>query len=176
MELKKKAEAEAHLMELRAKLQAVIGDVDIGENCGTQAFKDYLYKVERLPVLKTTTKYAEAADDEAIQLLRAYCKKHRPELVAFFETVQEFREWAKIKSTYIDGYMKWINPATGRNGICPAGAERKFTQDRIFQSRFPSFSIPKAFAGMANSQTHWSLAIRLTTFISWVTHFRTGRP
>ena len=67
----KKAEAEAHLVDLRAKLQAVIGNVDIGENCGTQAFKDYLYKTENLPVLKTTTKYAEAADDEAMQLLRA---------------------------------------------------------------------------------------------------------
>ena len=87
----KKEEAEAHLVELRAKLQAVIGDVDIGENCGTQAFKDYLYKTEGLPVLKTTAKYAEAADDEAIQLLRAYCKKHRPDMVEFFDTVQEFR-------------------------------------------------------------------------------------
>lgn len=110
----KKAEAEAHLVELRSKLQAIIGDVDIGENCGTQAFKNYLYQTESLPVLKTTAKYAEAADDEAIQLLRAYCKKKRPELVPFFETVQEFRKWAKIKSTYIDGYLKWVNTATGR--------------------------------------------------------------
>ena len=110
----KKEEAEAHLVELRAKLQAVIGDVDIGENCGTQAFKDYLYKTEGLPVLKTTAKYAEAADDEAIQLLRAYCKKHRPDMVELFDTVQEFRKWAKIKSTYIDGYAKWINDTTGR--------------------------------------------------------------
>ena len=35
----KKAEAEAHIVELRARLQAVIGAVEIGENCGTQAFK-----------------------------------------------------------------------------------------------------------------------------------------
>lgn len=35
-------------------------------------------------------------------------------MVSFFDTVQEFRKWAKIKSTYIDGYLKWINPATGR--------------------------------------------------------------
>ena len=131
----KKAEAEAHLVELRAKLQAVIGDVDIGENCGTQAFKDYLYKTERLPVLKTTTKYAEAADDEAIQLLRAYCKKHRPEMVEFFDPVQEFRKWAKIKSTYIDGYLKWINPATGRihPDLMPMG-----TDTGRFASRKPN--------------------------------------
>ena len=131
----KKAEAETYLVDLRAKLQAVIGNVDIGENCGTQAFKDYLYKTENLPVLKTTTKYAETADDEAMQLLRAYCKKHRPEMVSFFDTVQEFRKWAKIKSTYIDGYLKWINPATGRihPDLLPMG-----TDTGRFASRRPN--------------------------------------
>lgn len=111
---RKKIDAEEHLTDLRAALQTVIGDVDIGENCGTQAFKEYLYKTEGLPVLKTTAKYADAADDEAIQLLQAYCRKHRPDLVSFLETVQEYRKWGKIKSTYIDGYSKWINPVTGR--------------------------------------------------------------
>jgi DNA polymerase-1 len=132
---KKKAEAEEHLVELRTKIQEIIGDVDIGENCSTQAFKEYLYKTENLPVLKTTTKYAEAADDEAIQLLRAYCSKKRPELVAFFDTVQEFRKWAKIKSTYIDGYMKWINTATGRihPDLMPMG-----TDTGRFASRKPN--------------------------------------
>ena len=132
---KKKAEAEAHLVELRAKLQAVIGDVYIGENCATDSFKEYLYKDLGLPVLKTTTKYAEAADDEAIQLLKAYCKKHRPELVSIFETVQEFRKWAKIKSTYIDGYQKWINTATGRihPDLLPMG-----TDTGRFASRRPN--------------------------------------
>ena len=131
----KKAEAEAHLVELRAKIQEVIGAVDIGENCGTQAFKEYLYQTENLPVLKTTTKFAEAADDEAIQLLRAYCKKKRPELVPFFDTVQEFRKWAKIKSTYIDGYEKWINTATGRihPDLMPMG-----TDTGRFASRRPN--------------------------------------
>ena len=97
--------------------------------------KDYLYKTENLPVLKTTTKYAEAADDEAMQLLRAYCKKHRPEMVSFFDTVQEFRKWAKIKSTYIDGYLKWINPATGRihPDLLPMG-----TDTGRFASRRPN--------------------------------------
>jgi len=132
---KKKAEAEEHLVELRTRIQEIIGDVVIGENCSTQAFKEYLYKTENLPVLKTTTKYAEAADDEAIQLLRAYCQKKRPELVDFFDTVQEFRKWAKIKSTYIDGYMKWINVATGRihPDLMPMG-----TDTGRFASRKPN--------------------------------------
>lgn len=131
----KKAEAEAHLIELRAKIQEVIGAVDIGDNCGTKEFKEYLYKTENLPVLKTTTKFAEAADDETIQLLRAYCKKKRPELVPFFDTVQEFRKWAKIKSTYIDGYLKWINSATGRihPDLMPMG-----TDTGRFASRRPN--------------------------------------
>lgn len=111
---KKKLEAEQKIMELREKILMQVGDVDIGTNCSTVAFKDYLYKTEKLPVLKTTAKFQEAADDQAIQLLMAYCKKARPELVPFFETVQELRKWTKIKSTYIDGYQKWINTATGR--------------------------------------------------------------
>ena len=110
----KKAEAEAKLVELRERILDVVGDVDIGENCGTMGFKEYLYKTAGLPVLKTTARFQDAADDEAIQLLSGYCRQKRPELVSLLETVQEFRKWAKIKSTYIDGYMKCINTATGR--------------------------------------------------------------
>ena len=73
-----------------------------------------MFKTLRLPVFKTTDKFQEAADDETIQLLTGYCRQKKPQLVPFFETVQEYRKWGKIKSTYIDGYMKWINAATGR--------------------------------------------------------------
>lgn len=111
---KKKQEAEQKIMELREKVLMVTGDIDIGTNCSTAAFRDFLYRTEKLPVLKTTAKFQDAADDQAMQLLMAYCKKARPELVSFFETVQELRKWTKIKSTYIDGYQKWINTATGR--------------------------------------------------------------
>ena len=110
----KKQEAEEKLMDLRSKILDVTGDIEIGENCGTEAFKNFLYKTLGLPVIKLTAKYREAADDEAIQMLAGYCKQVRPELVEFFDTVKEFRKWAKIKSTYIDGYMKHINSATGR--------------------------------------------------------------
>lgn len=122
---RKKIEAEKKLTELRTRLLYVVGDVDIGENCGTQAFKEYLYKTAGLPVLKTTAKYQDAADDEAIQLLISYCRQKRPELVELLETVQEFRRWAKIKSTYIDGYIKHINTATGgiHPDLLPMGTE-----------------------------------------------------
>ena len=106
--------AEEKLQELRERIEQFTGDIDIGENCGTNAFKTYLFDTCGLPVLKTTMKNAEAADDETIQLLTEYCRSERPELIEMFELVQEYRKWAKIKSTYIDGYSKWINPATGR--------------------------------------------------------------
>ena len=132
---KKKAEAEEHLVELRTRIKR--SSVGRGHRRELQhaGIQEYLYKTENLPVLKTTTKYAEAADDEAIQLLRAYCSKKRPELVPFFDTVQEFRKWAKIKSTYIDGYMKWINTATGRihPDLMPMG-----TDTGRFASRKPN--------------------------------------
>ena len=122
---KKKQEAEQKIMELREKVLMVVGDVDIGTNCSTAAFKDYLYRTEKLPVLKTTAKFQEAADDQAIQLLKAYCQKVRPELVEFFNTVQELRKWTKIKSTYIDGYQKCINTATGKihPNLMPMGTD-----------------------------------------------------
>jgi DNA polymerase-1 len=88
--------------------------VDIGANAGTQAFKDYLYKTLGLPVLKTTEKNAEAADDQALVMLAEWCATHRPELVPLFEVVQEYRRWSKSKTTYIDGYLRFMNPATGR--------------------------------------------------------------
>lgn len=78
---KKRLEAEQKIMELREKVLMVTGDIDIGTNCSTAAFKAFLYKTEGLPVLKTTAKFQDAADDQAMQLLMAYCKKARPELV-----------------------------------------------------------------------------------------------
>ena len=49
--------------------------------------------VEMSPsVLKTTTKYKEAADDEALILLTNWCKENRPELVQLFGKIQEYRK------------------------------------------------------------------------------------
>ena len=108
------AECEEHLAKLREEISFLIGDVKIGANASTSAFKQYLYKDLGLPVLKTTAKYQEAADDEALVLLSEWCKQNRPDLVPLFKLVQDYRRWGKIKSTYIDGYSKHINPVTGR--------------------------------------------------------------
>lgn len=112
--IRKQGECAARLLELREKIHAMTGDVEIGANAGTQAFKDYLFKTLGLPVLKTTAKNAEAADDQTMVMLAEWCAEHRPELVPLFEMVQEYRKWSKLKTTYIDGYLRFINPVTGR--------------------------------------------------------------
>lgn len=123
--LEKQAEAETKLIEIRAGIATIIGDVEIGANASTSALKSYLYNDLGLPVLKTTAKYQEAADDEAMVLLAEWCREHKPELAPLFELIQEYRRWGKLKSTYIDGYLRHINEATGRihPDLMPLGTE-----------------------------------------------------
>ncbi|MCL2509216.1 MAG: DNA polymerase [Oscillospiraceae bacterium] len=121
----KAAECEERLAKLREEIAFIIGDVNIGANCSTSAFKKYLYGDLELPVLKTTAKYQEAADEEAFILLKEWCRENRPELEKLFDLVLEYRSIGKVKSTYIDGYMKHINAATGRihPQLLPLGAD-----------------------------------------------------
>lgn len=110
---KRKVEAENEMKRIRREIEFLIGEVNIGANCSTQAFKKYLYTDLGLPVLKTTESNREAADDMTMILLKEWCDKNRPELSGLFTLVQEYRKWGKIKSTYIDGYLKYLSPVTG---------------------------------------------------------------
>lgn len=110
----RKAEADTEMERIRSEIAFMIGDVNIGSNCSTNAFKSYLFNDLGLPVLKTTESNREAADDATMIMLKEWCDVNRPELSHLFDLVQEYRKWNKIASTYIDGYMKYINPATGR--------------------------------------------------------------
>jgi DNA polymerase-1 len=112
--LQKKIDAEERLSKIREDIAFIIGDVNIGANASTAAFKKYLYDDLKLPVFKTTAKFQEAMDDEALVLLTEWCQKNKPEYVQLFKRVQEYRRWGKIKSTYVDGYLQHINSATGR--------------------------------------------------------------
>lgn len=107
-------EAEQQMQRIRNEITMLIGDVEIGANCGTKAFKDYLYQTLKLPVMKVTASNKEAADDASMIMLKEWCDANRPELSSLFTFVQEYRKWGKIKSTYIDGYLKYISSATGR--------------------------------------------------------------
>ena len=112
--LGKQAESETTLAWLRQEIAFIVGDVNIGANASTAAFKKYLYEDLNLPVFKVTAKYQEAMDDEALVLLREWCETNRPDLTKLFTLVQDYRRWCKVKSTYIDGYLSHISRATGR--------------------------------------------------------------
>lgn len=109
----RKAEAEATIANIRQEIAFIVGDINLGANCSTQAFKNYLYKDLGLPVFKTTESNQEAVDDMTMTLLKEWCDENRPELSRLFTLVQEYRKWGKIKSTYIDGYLKHLNSVTG---------------------------------------------------------------
>ena len=111
---RKGEEAERHLEELRREIAFIIGDIPVGANASTAAFKRYLYRTLKLPILKQTATDREALDDEALILLKEWCSANRPELVRLFELVQEYRRWGKLQSTYIKGYLDHVNTATGR--------------------------------------------------------------
>lgn len=121
----KTAECEAKLGKLREDITFITGDVNIGANAGTSEFKQYLYKDLELPIFKSTAKYQESADDEAMIRLSEWCDANRPDLAPLFSLVQDYRRWGKIKSTYIDGYAEYINDATGRihADLFPLGTE-----------------------------------------------------
>ena len=111
--MKRKAEAEHAMERIRSDITGIIGDVDIGSNCSTNAFKKYLFHDLSLPVFRTTESNREAADDAVMIQLKEWCDENRPELSHLFELVQEYRKWNKITSTYITGYLKYVNPVTG---------------------------------------------------------------
>jgi DNA polymerase-1 len=83
-------------------------------------------------------------DDEALVLLAEWCAENRPDYVPLFRLVQEYRRWGKISSTYIEGYAKHINPATGRihADLLPLG-----TETGRFAARKPNLqNMPRAGA------------------------------
>ncbi len=112
--MKRKKEAEEKMAELGKKIREIVGEVNIGASCNTQAFKEVLYGQLGLPVLRVTDSNREAADDMTLQLLKEWCEAHRPELVPLFALVQEYRKTGKLLSTYLTGYLKCVNPVTGR--------------------------------------------------------------
>lgn len=112
--LQKQMTATIKIGALKSRISAITGGVDIGANASTSAFKKYLYDDLKLPVLKTTAKYQEAADDEAMLRLKEYCEMNCPEQAQLFDLITEYRKWQKLKSTYIDGYLQFINAADGR--------------------------------------------------------------
>jgi len=112
--LSKKAEAESKLEALRTEIDKYTGGIDIGKNAATDVFKKWLFTTQGFHVPHRTEKGRDSIDDESFQTLMDECRESRPEMLPMFERLQEYRKWGKLLSTYIEGYMQYINPETGR--------------------------------------------------------------
>jgi DNA polymerase-1 len=132
----KQFEAEEEIAKLTRQIKSFVGnDIEIGANASTDALKKYLYEELNLPVVKTTAKFQVAADEEAIILLKDWCKGHRADVLPLLEAIHDYRKWNKIKSTYIDGFLNAVNDETGRihTSFFPLG-----TGTGRFASRYPN--------------------------------------
>ena len=109
-----KSNAEFEINRLKDEIGGITGGVEVGSNCSTASFKNFLYESKQLPILKRTDKLAPSVDDEALLLLKDFCEEHDPDLTVLFDKVLEYRKWQKLKSTYLDGYLNFVNNATGR--------------------------------------------------------------
>jgi len=89
-------EADRRISEIKKEIAFIIGDVPIGQNASTTAFRNYLFVKMKLPKVKETAKEQASLDDESLILLREHCAKERPELVRLFELVQELRTLGKL--------------------------------------------------------------------------------
>ena len=136
-----RARAEQEIKRIEQDIGTITGGIDIGSNCSTTAFKNYLYKTLGLPVLKQTDKMQPSVDDEAMIRLKEYCLEKRPDIAPLFDLVLEYRKWQKLNSTYFQGYLAYVNSATGRihSELMPLA-----TETGRFASRTPNLqNIPQ---------------------------------
>ena len=108
-----KEETEAVLSEIYKEIERLSDNIYLGANCSSQAFKNYLYDTLELPVIKTTKNNVAALDSTTISLLKKWCDANRPTLSPLLTLVETYRKHYLVKRTFIDGYMKYINFATG---------------------------------------------------------------
>ncbi len=97
-------EFEADIAALKAALDKMAG-APINVNSPKQ-LGELLFDKLALPVVHKTAKGGRSTDEE---VLRALAEKH-----PLPAKVLEYRELTKLKSTYIDGLLQRLDPATGR--------------------------------------------------------------
>ncbi len=92
------------ISRLKAEVDGLAG-FDINLNSPKQ-LGELFYDTLGLPVAHKTAKGGRSTDEEALKSLAA--------LHPIPSRVLEFRELAKLKSTYVDGLLERVDPATGR--------------------------------------------------------------
>lgn len=127
--------------QLKEDIELLTGGVNIGKNAGTKEFKKYLYEQLDLPVLKRTNTGSASVDDEAILLLKEYCKAKKPDIYPLFAMIRKYRNLDKIMSTYINGFLKYCDAETNKihSSFLQLGAE-----SGRFSCRNPNFQNLKA--------------------------------
>jgi DNA polymerase-1 len=130
----RKAEAENEMERIRKEIEFIIGDVNIGANCSTQAFKNYLYKDLGLPILKTTETNREAADDMTMTLLKEWCDENRPGTVGAFHAGAGVPQ---VGQDQVHIYRRVFEISQSRDGLHPSRtvcSVHGYGQDELPQS------------------------------------------
>ncbi|MCQ2486223.1 MAG: DNA polymerase [Clostridia bacterium] len=132
----------AELNELKGKIDTVTGGIDIGKNATSAAFKKFLFDDLKLPVVSKTDKGAPKTDDISFTEWKEYCAENgKPELIDFLCNIEQYKKKSKLLTTYIDGYLKYLNPVTGciHPSLMPLG-----TTTGRFSSQAPNLqNIPR---------------------------------
>lgn len=134
--LEKREALALELRELKEKIDLFTGGVDIGSNASSSALKKFLFDDLKLPVAFKTDKGNPKIDDTAFTEMKEYCIKNGKDDVAeFLRNIELYRKISKLIATYIDGYRKHLNPATGciHPSLMPLG-----TQTGRFSSGSPN--------------------------------------
>ncbi len=101
--------ATAKIDEIKQKIEFIVGDVKIGDNAGTDAFKNYIFNTLNVPVFKMSNRGRPLFDDEVVLRIKDWAKENdKQDILALCDYVIEYRKWQKLKSTYVDGYLKFI--------------------------------------------------------------------
>lgn len=113
--LEMETKANLKIEELKHGIEFIIGDVKIGNNASTDAFKKFIFENLNVPVFKRSKTGKPAFDDEVILKIKDWAKENnKQDIEKLCDLVIEYRKWQKLKSTYVDGYLKYYDDNTSR--------------------------------------------------------------
>ena len=115
----------AEIGALNQRIDTFTNGINIGANASSAALKRFLFETLGLPVFSATDKGTPKLDDGAITDLKEYCiNNSRQDVYDFLCDIEKLRKLSKTLSSYIDGYIEYTNPATGRihPNMMPLGA------------------------------------------------------
>jgi uracil-DNA glycosylase family 4 len=111
IDLEKLRALEAELSELReeraADVRRIVGDRWFNPGSSDQV-SGWLYKAKGLPVLRYTDTGRGSTSDESLMMLRGYHSKGDPDVRAFIEAEQDYREADKYHGTFVLPVLRYM--------------------------------------------------------------------